>query len=122
MLAIPGEMPVITEVPPAADPFSAPLRPVSSLLQFAPEGSSGHRAHVHGVVIKRLKPEELSQRELDVLQSLVKGRSNKEIAAALFISEATVKSHLQNLFAKLGVQDRVGAAVAAIRQGIVHLE
>ncbi len=50
------------------------------------------------------------------------GRSNKEIAAALFISEATVKSHLQNLFAKLGVQDRVGAAVAAIRQGIVHLE
>ena len=71
---------------------------------------------------KRLKREELSQRELDVLQSLVKGRSNKEIAAALFISEATVKSHLQNLFAKLGVQDRVGAAVAAIRQGIVHLE
>lgn len=71
---------------------------------------------------KRLKREQLSQRELDVLQSLVKGRSNKEIAAALFISEATVKSHLQNLFAKLGVPDRVGAAVAAIRQGIVHLE
>jgi two-component system NarL family response regulator len=71
---------------------------------------------------RRLKREELSQRELDVLESLVKGRSNKEIAAALFISEPTVKTHLQNLFAKLGVQDRVGAVVAAIRHGIVHLE
>ncbi len=71
---------------------------------------------------RRLKREDLSQRELDVLQSLVKGRSNKEIAAALFISEPTVKTHLQNLFGKLGVQDRVGAVLAAIRHGIVHLD
>jgi two-component system NarL family response regulator len=70
----------------------------------------------------RLKREDLTQRELDVLQSLVKGRSNKEIAAALFVSESTVKTHMQNLFGKLGVQDRVGAVLAAIRLGIVHLE
>ncbi len=71
---------------------------------------------------KRMLREDLSQRELDVLQALVKGRSNKEIAAALGISEPTVKTHLQNLFAKLGVQDRVGAVIAAIKHGIVHLE
>ncbi|MCS7336853.1 MAG: response regulator transcription factor [Verrucomicrobiae bacterium] len=71
---------------------------------------------------QRMLREDLSPRELDVLHALVKGRSNKEIAAALGISEPTVKTHLQNLFAKLGVQDRVGAVIAAIKHGIVHLE
>ncbi len=71
---------------------------------------------------KRMLREDLSQRELEVLQALVKGRSNKEIAVALGISEPTVKTHLQNLFTKLGVQDRVGAVIAAIKYGIVHLE
>lgn len=71
---------------------------------------------------KRMLREDLSQRELEVLQALVKGRSNKEIAAALGISEPTVKTHMQNLFVKLGVQDRVGAVIAAIKHGIVHLE
>jgi DNA-binding NarL/FixJ family response regulator len=70
----------------------------------------------------RLKREELSHRELEVLQLIVKGRSNKEIAAALFISEDTVKSRLKNLFAKLDVQDRTEAAITAVRHGIVHLE
>jgi DNA-binding NarL/FixJ family response regulator len=51
----------------------------------------------------------------------VKGRSNKEIAAALGISEETAKSHLKGLFAKLGVRDRTDAAIQAIRHGIVHL-
>lgn len=71
---------------------------------------------------ERLKREDLSVRELEVLGALVKGRSNKEIAASLFISEDTVKSHLTKLFAKLGVPDRVGAVLAAVRHGIVHLE
>lgn len=71
---------------------------------------------------KRSKREELSLREMDVLQYLVKGRSNKEIGAALFISEDTVKSHMKSLFAKLGVNDRTGAVIVAIREGIVHLD
>jgi DNA-binding NarL/FixJ family response regulator len=79
-------------------------------------------SNVASQLARRLRREELSQRELDVLESLAKGRSNKEIAAALFISETTVKSHLKNLFAKLGVQDRVGAVLSALRHGIVHLE
>lgn len=65
---------------------------------------------------------ELSSREMDVLQLLVKGRSNKEIGSALFICEDTVKSHFRTLFVKLGVQDRTEAAINAIRHGIVHLD
>lgn len=64
----------------------------------------------------------LSQRELEVLQLLTKGRSNKEIAASLFITEDTVKARLKNLFYKLNVKDRTEAAISAIRHGIVHLE
>jgi two-component system NarL family response regulator len=65
---------------------------------------------------------DLSAREMDVLQLLVKGRSNKEIAAALFVCEDTVKAHFRTLFVKLGVQDRTEAAINAIRHGIVRLE
>jgi len=71
---------------------------------------------------KRSQREELNQRELEALHLLVKGRSNKEIAATLFISEDTVKTHLKNLFHKLDVQDRTEAAISAIRLGIVHLD
>ncbi len=70
----------------------------------------------------RLKRQALSNRELEVLLLLVKGRSNKEIAAALFVSEETAKSHLKTIFAKLGVRDRTDAAISAIRHGIVHLD
>jgi two-component system NarL family response regulator len=70
----------------------------------------------------RMQREELNPRELQALHLLVKGRSNKEIAALLFISEETVKSHLKNLFHKLDVQDRTEAAITAIRLGIVHLD
>ncbi len=70
---------------------------------------------------ERLKRQNLTAREQEVLLLLVKGRSNKEIAASLFISEETVKSHLKTLFGKLGVRDRTDAAISAIRHGIVHL-
>jgi DNA-binding NarL/FixJ family response regulator len=70
----------------------------------------------------RSQREQLTERERDVLESLIKGRSNKEIACGLCISEETVKSHLKMLFAKLRVHDRTGAAVEAIRHGIVHLK
>jgi len=69
---------------------------------------------------RRQRPE-LSQRELDVLQQLAKGRTNKEIATHLFISEDTVKSHIKGLFSKLDVKDRTDAVITAFRHGIVHL-
>ncbi|HEU5071723.1 MAG TPA: response regulator transcription factor [Verrucomicrobiae bacterium] len=71
---------------------------------------------------ERQQRADLSHREMDVLQLLIKGRSNKEISSALFISEDTVKAHLKTLFAKLQVRDRTEAAISAIRHGIVHLE
>jgi two-component system NarL family response regulator len=71
---------------------------------------------------ERQQRPELTRREMDVLQMLIKGRSNREIGAALFLCEDTVKAHFKTLFAKLKVQDRTEAAISAIRQGIVHLD
>ena len=71
---------------------------------------------------ERSRRQELTVREMEILQLIVKGRSNKEISSVLFIAEDTVKYHLKTLFAKLGVQDRTEAAISAIRHGIVHLE
>lgn len=62
--------------------------------------------------------EELTTRERDVLRLLIQGRSNKEIGQALFISEDTVKKHVQTILLKLGVSDRTQAAVKAIREGL----
>ncbi len=67
-------------------------------------------------------PERLTIRELEVLQAIVDGRSNKEIAGKLFISEKTVKNHVTNILKKLDLYDRTQAAVYAIRHGLVKAE
>jgi two-component system NarL family response regulator len=64
----------------------------------------------------------LTDRETEVLRLIVGGNSNKEIAAALFISEATVKTHINSLLSKLGVSDRTQAATTALQRGIVHFD
>jgi DNA-binding NarL/FixJ family response regulator len=61
----------------------------------------------------------LTDRERDVLRLVGRGRSNTEIAGALFISETTVKTHLSRLFTKLGVHDRTQAVVAAYETGLI---
>jgi two-component system NarL family response regulator len=63
----------------------------------------------------------LSDREQRVLELVATGKSNKEIAAALEITEATVKGHMTNILGKLGVTDRTQAVITAIRRGLVHL-
>ena len=70
----------------------------------------------------RQRRADMSEREMEVLQLLIKGRSNKEIGSSLFVCEDTVKAHLKSLFSKLGVHDRTEAAISAIRHGIVHLD
>lgn len=65
--------------------------------------------------------EELTPREVDVLQQLAKGLANKEIADVLNISEHTVKGHLKSILGKLHVADRTEAVTAALQRGIIHL-
>lgn len=65
---------------------------------------------------------ELTPREIEVLKFVAKGKSNKEIAQHLDITEDTVKGHLKSVFAKLGVSDRTQAAMSALQHGIMHLE
>ncbi len=65
--------------------------------------------------------EELTQRELQVLQQAADGLSNKEIAGKLVISEKTVKSHISNIFSKLQVNDRTQAVMYALRRGLVTM-
>ncbi len=62
----------------------------------------------------------LSERELEVLGLLSKGMTNKELAAALFISRATVKSHVENILRKLEVSDRAAAVAEGFRRGLLR--
>lgn len=64
--------------------------------------------------------EELTARELDVLEQLARGRANKEIADTLGITEYTTKGHLKSILAKLRVADRTQAVIAAVQRGIIH--
>jgi two-component system NarL family response regulator len=71
---------------------------------------------------ERMMHPELTAREIDVLQLVVKGQSNKEIASKLSIAEVTVKLHVGHILTKLSVNDRTQAATTALQRGIVHLE
>ena len=64
--------------------------------------------------------EPLTEREIEVLELVVEGRSNQEIAQSLVISESTVKNHLRNILGKLHLRNRIQAAVYAVRQGLVE--
>jgi DNA-binding NarL/FixJ family response regulator len=66
--------------------------------------------------------EALSARELEVLNLVAQGASNRAIGKALHISEATVKSHLIHIFSKLDVANRTAAVTAAVRQGLLQLD
>jgi len=81
------------------------------------------KLHIPGPVAaklaERVSGQELTARELSVLERIVAGRANKEISSDLFISEATVKTHINSLLGKLGVADRTHAATVAIQRGLV---
>jgi len=85
---------------------------------------SGHTylpAAVAAALAAQMPRPDLSARELQVLELIVRGLANKQIAYSLSIAEHTVKNHVKNILSKLGVQDRTQAATAAIQRGIIHL-
>ena len=73
-------------------------------------------------IAEHLGLEKLSEREMQVLHEVAKGKRNKEIAAELSIAEDTVKMHVKNILEKLQVSDRTEAVTVALRRGILHLE
>jgi len=74
-----------------------------------------------GLIRERSMQEELTARELEIVTLLAQGLSNQEIADRLSIAEKTVRSHITHLFAKMGVEDRTQAVLAAIQRGLVHI-
>jgi NarL family two-component system response regulator LiaR len=84
-------------------------------VQLSPQAS----AYLLSAVRTPELPEPLTPREMEVLRLLAQGQSNKEIARTLHLVEETVKSHVRHILAKLAVQSRTQAVLAAIRLGIV---
>ncbi len=78
-------------------------------------------APIAAALAAQLPRPDLSSRELEVLNLIVQGLSNKQIAYSLGIAEHTVKNHVKSILSKLGVDDRTQAATAAIQRGIIHL-
>jgi NarL family two-component system response regulator LiaR len=98
-------------------------------LARAIRGARAGQAQLHPEVARRLMQQvttprraeagaQLTDREREVLRLLAEGRSNKEIARALVVSERTVKGHVSNILGKLGLQDRTQAALFAVRHGL----
>lgn len=73
------------------------------------------------ILSENLFREELTPTETKILRQIVAGRANKEIAYELNVSENTVKTHVKNVFEKLGVSDRTSAATMAIKRGLVRI-
>lgn len=89
--------------------------------QLHPKATSHLLSHVTANSSEERKPlDGLTKRELEVLKEIAKGKSNKEIASDLFITEKTVKTHVSNVLSKLGLADRTQAALYAVRNGVMR--
>jgi DNA-binding NarL/FixJ family response regulator len=100
----------------------APRAELLRAVQAAAAGQSVLSPAVATRLVTRVRtPEEdpLSHRELEVLELVAAGTTNREAAAKLFISEATVKTHLLNIYTKLGVSDRAAAVAEAFNRGLL---
>lgn len=91
------------------------IRSVSAGRKYIP-------ADIAEILSEHIGQEELTPTESNVLRMIVGGMSNKEIAFALDNSENTIKTHIQNIFGKIGVSDRTSAATLAIKRGLVRID
>jgi len=88
--------------------------------QLHPKATSHLLANLSNKKEDRNLLSELTKRELDVLKEIARGKSNKEIASSLFITEKTVKTHVSNLLSKLELADRTQAALYAVKNQLVE--
>ena len=91
------------------------IRTVNAGRKYIPED-------IARILSENLGQEDLTPAEANVLRMIVGGMSNKEIAFALDVSENTVKTHVKNIFDKIGVSDRTSAATTAIKRGLVRVD
>jgi len=91
------------------------IRTVAAGRKYIPED-------VAQILSENIGQESLTPAETNVLRMIVGGMSNKEIAFALDVSENTVKTHVKNIFDKIGVSDRTSAATTAIKRGLVRVD
>jgi DNA-binding NarL/FixJ family response regulator len=101
-----------------------PREELFGAVRAAAEGKSPLAPAVAARLMERLRTpaeEALSAREIEVLELVARGTSNKQIAKELWISETTVKTHLLHVYGKLGVTDRTAAVTEAFRRGVIRL-
>ena len=98
-----------------------PCREILEVIRIVGKGQRYVPANVGNKLAAHMERPDLSDREREVVELMTQGKSNKAIAKALDVSENTVKYHVTNLMAKLGVRDRTHAVVVALKQGIVKL-
>ena len=102
----------------------APRQDLFQAIRAAAQGESVLTPAVASRLMSKMRGpavQSLSEREIEVLIQVADGNSNKDIAGKLYISEATVKTHLVHIFGKLGVDDRTAAVTVALEQGIIRL-
>jgi DNA-binding NarL/FixJ family response regulator len=102
----------------------APREQLFGAIRAAARGEAVLSPSVATRVLGRMRApaeEALSARELEILGAVARGLSNKEIGRQLYVSEATVKTHLLRVFGKLGVDDRTAAVTVALGRGIIRL-
>lgn len=107
----------------------APRDEIFSAIRAVRQGGSSLHPAVAARLVRHVTgpgsasdPDALTARETEVLRLLARGAANKEIAAALHLGESTVKTHLANIFQKLGVRDRTEAVTKAMERGILPVE
>ena len=100
----------------------APVNEVVECIRAVARGNRWISPAVAATLGKRLTEKALTARELDVIRALTSGKCNKEIAASLGISEATVKVHVTHILEKLKVAGRTEAINVAMKRGLVHLD
>ena len=100
---------------------SSPPKELIDTIRQVHAGKKRIPPEVASQLAEHFSDEALTDREVEVLQSIAGGNRNRDIANALFISEETVKVHIKHIMDKLGASDRTEAVAIGIRRGIIHL-